>query len=397
MKKILVITPRFPYPVIGGDRLRIFELCKFLSAYYDLTLVSLCETDDELQFPLPNDGVFKSVKRVLLPKWKSYANCMRALLSQKPLQVAYYESSEFGNLVNEIHGDYDLVIPHLIRVADYVKDLDIPKIIEMTDAISMNYERLAKVNGNTGIKGLIYKLEKSRLHEYEKNIITKFDYSIFVSQFDRDFLIEKSESFYTKMLICSNGVDRDRLPYNYQTGSLKLIFIGNMTSTQNYDAAYFFAKNVLSELRRIAPYEFCIIGRINEAQMKTLMEIDGVTVTGGVSSIPDTAAGALAGICSVRIAAGVQNKILEYMALGIPTISSSTGLEGLNAKHDESILVADTVDEYVQMVEKLRKNQRFAENISLNALNYIQNNHSWYHMLTPLHMAIDTLLDEANC
>lgn len=94
-KNILITTPRFPYPVIGGDRLRIYYICKELAKDYDLTLLSLCETQEEMQMPIPDDGVFAKVERVLLPKWKSYLNCLFTLPTKTPLQVAYYSSAEF--------------------------------------------------------------------------------------------------------------------------------------------------------------------------------------------------------------------------------------------------------------------------------------------------------------
>lgn len=123
-KSILVLTPRFPYPVIGGDRLRIFEICKELSKNYDLTLASLCESKSEVEYDLPEDGVFKNVHRVYLPKWKSYLNCIVALPQDKPLQVAYYSSLKFRRLVNKLSESHNIILPHLIRTADYAKNLE---------------------------------------------------------------------------------------------------------------------------------------------------------------------------------------------------------------------------------------------------------------------------------
>lgn len=100
MKKILIITPRYPYPTIGGDRLRIVEVCKELSKYYSLTLISLCESKDELFSPLPEDKVFKKVYRVYLPKWKSIINTALNILGKKPLQVSYYKSNKLRKKID---------------------------------------------------------------------------------------------------------------------------------------------------------------------------------------------------------------------------------------------------------------------------------------------------------
>ncbi|CUH70210.1 sugar transferase, PEP-CTERM/EpsH1 system associated [Thalassovita autumnalis] len=101
-KRLLVLTPRLPYPVMGGDRLRIYQVCKALSARYSLTLLSLCETREEMDCVIPNDGVFHRVERVLLTKARSYLNTLMVLPTPTPLQVGYYRSAAFQEAVNRL-------------------------------------------------------------------------------------------------------------------------------------------------------------------------------------------------------------------------------------------------------------------------------------------------------
>lgn len=388
MKKILVITPRFPYPVIGGDRLRIYEICRELAKTYQLTLVSLCESEKEMSYDIPSDGVYSDVHRFFLPKYLSYINCALALPTTTPLQVAYYKSRQFSKLVEKLSAEHDLVLPHLIRVADYVKYLPIKKVLEMTDAISMNYSRVSETKNSAGIKGLIYKLEKNRLNFYEKQTAELFDYNVLVSKFDKDFLFEKGSTVYKKTLVCSNGVELSRLPYEFSPTNKEVIFIGNMYSAQNFDAAMWFAKESLPLLRKHGDYTFKVIGRIKSDDEIKLGRIEGVVVTGAVQDIVSHARGAIAGICSVRLAAGVQNKILEYMALGIPTITTSMGLEGLEAEPKKDLIVADSPEIFIQQIIGLEKDAQYAEEISLNAYKYVQSNHSWSGKLKPFIEAI---------
>ena len=384
MKKILVLTSRFPYPVIGGDRLRIYELCKELSKEYSLTLASLCESESELNYPVPNDGVFADVHRVLLTKKRSYANCLLALPTNKPLQVAYYHSHKFEKLVNGLAKDHDMVLSHLIRMADYVKDLPNKKILEMTDAISMNYTRASETKNNAGFKGLIFRVEKNRLNRFEKKVAREFDINILVSKYDKEFLFKPGTKVYDKTLVCSNGVDLSKFTYEFSPKRKEVVFIGNMFSAQNCDAAIWFAEKVLPLLRKSGDYTFKVIGRIKPDDEQRLKRFKGTIVTGAVDDVIEHARGAIAGICSVRLAAGVQNKILEYMALGLPTVSSSTGLEGLYAKPDSEILIADKPEEYVSYILKLEKNKKFAKAISENALHYVNQHHSWSGKLKPV-------------
>ncbi|WMN68084.1 glycosyltransferase family 4 protein [Vibrio parahaemolyticus] len=388
--KMMVITPRFPYPVIGGDRLRIFELCRELSKKYSITLVSLCESESDMKLSLPQDGVFDEVHRVLLPKWKSYFNCVKAIPTQKPLQVAYYECTEFSSLINKLAPEFDIVLAHLVRVADYAKDLNCIKILEMTDAISMNYRRFIDNKNSTGLKGLIYKFEYKRLNRYEKSITEQFDLSVLVSEHDKDFLFSNSK-LSDKVLVCSNGVDLSKLPYEFSPSSKEIIFIGNMFSSQNFDAAYWFASQVMPILIQRGDFKFKVIGRIRDDAKARLLKLDNVIVTGAVDDIVGHARGALVGVCPVRLAAGVQNKILEYMALGIPSITSSIGLEGLFAREGESILVADDPNDYVNHILELESNATLAKSISTNAVNYVKEQHSWSGKLAPFIDRIDLL------
>lgn len=392
MKKILVITPRFPYPVIGGDRLRIYEICKELSKYYSLTLVSLCESKDEMDYVIPDDGVFSDVHRCYHSRLKSYLSTLMALPTKTPLQVAYYSSPKFKRMVDELIPSHDLLLPHLIRVAGYVSNSSKPKILEMTDAISMNYARVAKIKNNAGLKGLIYCIEQSRLNSYEKKIAKSFNHTVLVSQHDKDYLFKDNPALYERSLVCSNGVDISKLPFGYTPVSKKLVFIGNMLSAQNFDAAYWFATSVLPLLRRQAPFTFHVIGRIAIDKSRKLTELDGVHVTGAVDNVADYAKGSLAGICSVRLAAGVQNKILEYMALGIPAVTTSTGLEGLYAADGDSILVANSAEEFVAKILRLHDDHSFSQRIAYNGFDYIKSQHSWSVKLEPFTRLVNRLI-----
>ncbi|MDD1782447.1 glycosyltransferase family 4 protein [Enterovibrio sp. ZSDZ35] len=391
-KKILVITPRFPYPVIGGDRLRIFEICRELSKTYELTLASLCESQSEIDYLVPDDSVFSSVHRVYLPKWKSYLNCLRALPTQTPLQVAYYSSSKFAKLVKNLSKDNNLVLPHLIRTADYAKDLETRKVLEMTDAISMNYFRVSETKNHTGIKGLIYNVEKNRLNHYEKLIAKSFDCNVLVSKFDREFLFKCDKVLFDKSLVCSNGVDVEKLTFDFSPSGNFVVFIGNMYSAQNMDAALWFASEAMPLLRENGDFTFKVIGRIKPENERKLKSYEGVIVTGAVDDIVEHARGAIAGVCPVRLAAGVQNKILEYMALGLPTITTTTGLEGLEAKPDLDILVADTPPEIVGGILRLKSDNQLAERIANSANQYVKEHHSWAGKLRPLNERISELL-----
>jgi glycosyltransferase involved in cell wall biosynthesis len=387
-RTLLILTSRFPYPVIGGDRLRIYYICKELSRFYKLHLLSLCESSLEMEMSIPTDGVFEVVDRIYLPKWKSYLNCFTAIFSNTPLQIAYYKSDKFEDLLKTLILDCDGIFAHLIRTGDYVKNLNLPKFLEMTDAISLNYQRIKSKN-ITDFRSLIFSFETNRLNKYEKNIVNKFDYSFLVSEVDRQYLYKNCLNSLSKVILATNGVDFNRLMYKFNPSGNKIIFIGNMTSLQNINAVFYFASEILPLIRmRIPSAEFLIVGRIKDADRSRLIDFTGVAFTGEVLDISSVIADGGVGIAPIQIGAGIQNKVLEYMAIGLPVVSTSIGLEGINACNDVDLFVADTPADFSDKVITLLENRVLAEKFALSAFNNVISKLDWGTALAPMLRAI---------
>ncbi|MGN7983611.1 glycosyltransferase [Burkholderia sp. 22313] len=391
MKKLLVLTPRFPYPVIGGDKLRIYHLCRVLARHYSLTLLSLCETEEELHAELPDDGVFDRVERVYLPRWRSYVNTLLALPTRTPLQVAYYRSGAFAAAVSRLLPSHDGALVHLVRCAEYVRGADKPRVLEMTDAISLNYSRVKQLRNARGLKSRVFGIEAKRLLDYERAVVRDFDLSVLVSKTDRDYLFPDSPA--RDVMVCSNGVDLSALPFTVRSmASRILIFIGDMRTVQNQDMCHFFAEAVLPLLRNRADYRFRIVGSIAPALAERFRAYDGVEVTGRVVSVAEAASDGAIGVCPMRIGAGVQNKILEYMALGLPVVTTSLGHEGLGAKSGEDLLIADTPEEFVGRIEQLVADDTSAVEMARRARTFVEGEHGWERMVAPLVEKVGVLL-----
>jgi glycosyltransferase involved in cell wall biosynthesis len=390
-KKLLVLTPRFPYPVIGGDKLRIYHLCRVLSRRFSLTLLSMCESGDEMHAALPDDGVFDRVERVFLSRRRSYLNTLLALPTRTPLQVAYYRSRAFAAAVTRLLPSHDGAFVHLVRCAEYVRKSDKPRVLEMTDAISLNYSRVKQLRRARGLKSRVFGIEAKRLLDYERTIVDDFDLSVLVSRTDRDYLFPGQPA--KKVMVCSNGVDLSGLPYTARSmASRILIFIGDMRTVQNQDMCHYFAEAVLPLLRKRADYRFRIVGSIAPALAERFRAYDGVDVTGRVESVAQAAFDGAIGVCPMRIGAGVQNKILEYMALGLPVVTTSLGHEGLGAQSGRDLLIADTPEEFVDRIEQLVADEAAAVEMTARARAFVEHEHGWERMLAPLVDEVSALL-----
>lgn len=380
--RVLVLAPRFPYPVVGGDRLRIYEVCRELSKTCSLTLLSLCESQQEMQMQPEADGVFQRIERVYLPRWQSFFNVLWAIPGNTPLQLAYYRSREFGRRVKHELSRHDLCIAHLIRTGDYLLDSDVPRILEMTDAISLNYQRFKDSGRSGGWKAHVYRLEADRLAEYERSVVNNFDAVSLVSEVDRQFLLKGASN--PRVFVCSNGVDLRRFPFQKPAKNSKVIaFIGNMYSTQNLDAVTYFARDVLPLLRLHGDFRFRVVGRIHASDAEKLENSSGVEVRGNVPSVVDEVRDAFAAVAPVRLGAGVQNKVLEYMALGLPVVASPIASEGLSAQAGKDLLVAENPEAYVEHILGLYRGPECALRLALAGRQYVSTEHSWEIQLAP--------------
>ncbi|ECS4935767.1 glycosyl transferase family 1, partial [Salmonella enterica subsp. enterica serovar Infantis] len=136
-------------------------------------------------------------------------------------------------------------LSHLIRVGDYTLNKPGLHILEMTDAISLNYSRIKKEAPKNSLKSIIYSIEQERLLKYEKEVYGRYSLISLISEVDKKFLFGNRND---NILVCNNGVDLEDYPFTKRvienTNIINLIFIGNLCSFQNFDGVKWFVKNI---------------------------------------------------------------------------------------------------------------------------------------------------------
>lgn len=395
--KILILSPRLPYPVIGGDKLRIYNICKFLcNAGYRLTLLSFVEKREEvkLALTLPEKDIFEKVKVLILPKMRSFLNCTFGLISKKALSTWYYKSSIMKKLVKRelSSGSYKAVIVHLIRMAPYVteyKNSNTLKILEMTDAISLNYSRCRWYGNKRSFKYFSYTLEVPRLKRFEVDCIHRFNRVVVVSSIDKDYLLKQLDRdrarIEGRIYIIPNGVDADDSLYvakNYDPDLI--VFIGNMRSYQNDDAVLYFINDIFPLIKKKIPKaRLKVVGAKPSRKLRKLHGMNGIEITGKVKEVASYVKDACVSVAPIRIGAGIQNKILESMALGIPVVSSSMGLEGIKANPNEHLLVANSPKDFCDAVLKIMEDKELRTKLAIAGRTLVEQNYQWNSCLKP--------------
>ena len=163
-----------------------------------------------------------------------------------------------------------------------------------------------------------------------------------------------------------------------------MIFIGNMRTHQNTDAVLYFIRAIYPLIKARRPRaKFRIIGCEPRRSIRAFHGKDGIEVTGFVQDVWLNAKDACVAVCPIRVGAGVQNKLLESMAMGIPSVTTSVGLEGIDAVSGRHLLTADSPSDFSEQVLRLMENKDLRMGISLNGLDLIRRKYGWETQLKP--------------
>ena len=378
MKKILIVSTRSPLPLFSGDRLRIFNISKNLSKKNKVDFI----------YTTSKENFQKKIKffnKIILIKTNILEKMFYIIyffMQGKPLQVGYFFSLKMKRKIEEIHENYDCIIFHLIRSGEFLpKNFKGRKILEMTDILSRNYFQLyKKLNFFNPLK-YIYFLEKFLIEKYEKKSVKLFNYSVLVSKEDLKFFSLKN-NIKNKIKIISNGSDLKKKIYKYNKNNKDIIFIGNINYLPNKIACYNFIENVMPELKNKGyKINFKIIGQTSESLKTALSKFENVTVLNNVKAPEKFCNNAICGISNLDIVSGVQNKILEYMQIGLPTVISQKCFDSLNFKRNFDLLVYKNKKEFIKHIIKLKMDRNFANNISRNCYKKIRTNYKWQDLL----------------
>ncbi len=389
-KRLLFVASRFPYPPIGGDRARVFNLLQQLARFYEVTLLVLGDPVKDDVHALKSNANLTTVELFSHTRFSALRGALRSLVTGEPLQVGYYRSHALALRLKVLSRSVDVVQFHLIRTSNLWDGEPQPlALLDMCDAISANFAQTAQSGSKTSLWHWISRLEAPRTRRFEQREIARFHRTTLVSHFD----VAQIGTSSVPATVVTCGAALTTLPWTDRTANhdSTIALIGKMDYFPNWHGAVWFATHVLPML----PPEITlrIIGDCSPSRMRQLAALDRVTVTGRVETIAHACRGCFAGIAPMQVATGLQTKVLEYFALGLPSVISTSVSNGLLPESTGVTVVADTAAAWVAALQKLYVDKVHAFKISTGARAYVETHHDWERIGDAYHATIQANLD----
>ena len=373
--KIFVLLSRIPYPLEKGDKLRAFNQIKFLSKNHEIILCALNDSKVNKQDAFQSLQPYcRSVTFIDLPKVNRALSICKAYFTSKPLQIGYFYSRKAHKKISAIINEHkpDHLYCQLVRTAEYIKNQNIPKTIDYQDVFSKGVER--RIKSSPFYLKPFLKLEYKRLLKYENYIFDKFDNKTIISIPDRNLIPHPEKE---KIAIILNGVDTDYFKPMKREKEYDLVFTGNMGYPPNVNSVIFLTEKILPIVRKKMPnIKVMFAGASPDQKVKTVKS-KNIKVTGWVDDIRECYAKAKIFIAPMQIGTGLQNKLLEAMAMKIPCISSPLANNALKAKDGEEIIIGDSPEKYAEKIIYFLENYNEAEKIAENGFSFVHKNYNW--------------------
>jgi sugar transferase (PEP-CTERM/EpsH1 system associated) len=368
------LLSRVPYPLDKGDKLRAYHQLKALSKRHEIYLFALNDVSLNKNAVNILASFCEEVHIFQLSKASIAWNLLCFFFSKRPFQCGYFYNKrakkKIDALLKTINPDH--IYAQLIRTAEYVKHQTINKTIDYQDVFSKGIFRI--MEQSPAWKRFFYNMEYKRVKRYEKEIFNYFDNKTIITEVDRS-LIKHPEN--DKIIVIPNGVDTDFFCPIVCEKQFDLIFTGNMSYTPNVQAAEYLVEMILPQLLKKYPNIRIVLCGTTPSFKVNALQGKHVVVTGWVEDIRLYYAQSRVFIAPMLLGTGLQNKLLEAMAMKIPCITSPLASKPLDIVSQKEILICNSVLGYVDAIDMLFSQPELYNTIASNGYEFVKKNYNW--------------------
>ena len=376
--KIFFICQRVPFPPDRGDKITTYNEIKHLCREHEVYVFCLADGEKDLENVAGAQGFAREVTAVPVTHWGTRLRALLALFTGAPLTVAMLRQAKLHQAVARRFGEVkpDLVFVYSSNTAQYAEPFaGVPRIMQFADLDSLKWRRYAE-RASVPMRW-IYALEARRLLAYEQKIARSFSHSLLCTDAEvRDF---EAVVPGAPVSTVGNGVDLD---YFRTKGAAKvagsIVFTGLMDYLPNVDAVVWFCDEILPLVQaRVPSASFVICGNRPTAEVQRLAARPGVTVTGWVADVRPYLDAAEVFVAPLRIARGIQNKVIEALAMGLPVVSSTAAMNGTVIPEGEGIVASDDAAVFAERVVRLLTDEALRADFSVRARRAVERDYTW--------------------
>jgi polysaccharide biosynthesis protein PslH len=376
--KILVLTSRFPWPPDRGDRLTACNVLRVLSARrHDVTLVSFTDGGE------PADAIEQvsrhcaRVETVPLPRWRSWLQAWAGLPLPVPSQVSFYRSGRMRDRVRRLAetGGFDVVFAQLIRMAPYAADLPQGgRVMWLADSLGLALDRSRHFAPWWKRPGIRW--ERRRVDRFTARMSRRFEENWAISPAD---IADLQRIGCERLELVTHGVDERLFGVARRTGvPPRVVFLGNLSVPHNVDAALFAVREVWPAIRAAVPAARLLLAGADPvpAVRDAAAEV-GVEVTGPLPDLLDLWATADVMLAPLRFSTGIQNKVLEAMAAGVPVVTTPPVAAALGTYDGEHLLTAHDAPGLAAAVAETLRDPAAAAKRAERAREHVRAHFNW--------------------
>lgn len=372
--KILVVLSRPPYPLDKGDKLR---------AFYQLR--EIAKENRVYLFCLNNKPLHTKTMEVLsqfvddvhvstFNMFDSFKGMLKALITGKPFQYGYYTHSknikefyDYARIINP-----DVTFNQFVRTSRYTVD-NAAKVLDFQDALSTNMDRRA--SKSFFLKRIVYKIEAIRLRRMERQMFNKFDKLTIIVDEDRKEIRSPRNA---EIEILANGVDESYFEYKKDYDKeFDIIFSGGMSYEPNVVAAEYLVDVIMPKVWAKRPNTNLVLAGSSPTKKVRKLAGEKVIVTGWVDDMKEYYAKSRVFIAPMLIGTGLQNKLLEAMAMNLPCITSKLAGDALRAEDGKEILIGNSAKEFAAHIINLLDNEDLSKSIAKEGNRFVEENYNW--------------------
>jgi polysaccharide biosynthesis protein PslH len=381
--KILFLSQRVPYPPNRGDKITTWRLVERMKRHHDVQVIAFAH--DQGDEDAARELAAKGIPTRTIPyddRWKKLCS-LPLLATRTPLTLGVYGSRALQAEVDRVIASCDMAYAYSSSMGAFLeRHASVPRVMHFGELDSDKWRQYSERTGFP--MSWVYRREWRTLLAFERRVAAAFTENVLCTPLEQTIFAEQIPG--ASSIVLRNGVDLAYFaPPKTPPEPQHIAFTGVMNYFPNADGCVWFVREILPLVRREFPdARFTIVGSQPSPDVQKLTEVPGVTVTGFVKDTRDHLNKASISVAPLRIARGIQNKVLEAMALGMPVVGTTCATQGVEGQTERDYLVRDDAESFARAVCELLRRPDEARDLGLRARKFVEANYDWEVVFRPL-------------